>query len=481
MKSSLVFRILSFGAMLFPGCGFAQNPTPPNIVIYLADDLGYGSINPYGAPTELVKTPALTRLAESGARYTQGYATASVCSPTRYSLLTGRYSWRGRLQHGVVNARDPLLIEPQTETIAEWLKERGYQTAHFGKWHLGYRDKPFKNLLGDIRPGPNDVGFDTHFGVPNNMDDFHKIYIENDRIHGLRSDKISPYGRSFYGVPYTGYDAPQRNEPEVMDLLTERTIQWLQARDGSKPFFLYFGAVAVHHPIMPSARMRGTSEAGAYGDFIHDVDDSVGRIMDALAEMGQLDNTLFIFTSDNGGDLPDDSNRPENQAHQAGLDVNGSLRGDKHTIYEGGLRVPLLISWPKVIPYGTRDALVTSADFFATIAEIVSRETRLEGSAPDSVSFKANLLQPGEPGARKEAIFRDVFGRKAVRFGPWKLIDSYFPNRGEHDGEVELYHLEDDPTEANNLAGQHPEIVSSGYTLLEALMASPSPQRPRKD
>lgn len=449
-------------------------PIRPNIIIYLADDLGYGSITPYGANETLVRTPALSRLADSGVQFSQAYVTASVCSPTRYGLLTGRYSWRGRLQHGVVNAYDPLLIEPETETIAEWLQERGYETAHFGKWHLGYKDQPFRDLLGDLSPGPNDVGFDYHFGVPNNMDDLHKVYIENREIYGLRSGKLSPYGRSFYGKPYAGYDAPQRNEPEVMENLTERAIRWIDAQDGNKPFFLYFAAVAVHHPIMPSERMRGTSEAGAYGDFIHDVDYSVGQIMDALERRGQLENTLFIFTSDNGGDIPEDPKRPEIQAQDAGLAINGPLRGDKHTIYEGGLRVPLLVSWPEALKQGTSSAFVTTVDLFATVAEFVSGEVDLQNAAPDSFSFAGALREPGTVGGRPHAVFRDAAGRKAVRFGPWKLIDNHFPKDGKQKGQLELYNLEDDPSESENLAGEHPDVVDEGLKLLKAIVEAPS-------
>jgi len=459
---------------LLPSGLSATEERPPNIVIYLADDLGYGSITPFGANQNLVRTPALSRLAESGVKFTQAYTTASVCSPTRYAMLTGRYSWRGRLQHGVVNAYDPLLIEPETETIAGWLQGHGYETAHFGKWHLGYKDKPFKNFLGEIRPGPNDVGFDYHFGVPNNMDDLHKVYIENRKIFGLRSEKMSPYGRSFYGKQYVGYDAPQRNEPEVMEELTERAIRWIDGRDQNKPFFLYFAAVAVHHPIMPSARMRGTSEAGAYGDFIHDVDYSVGQLMDALARRGQLDNTLFIFTSDNGGDLPEDSKQPEIQAQAAGLAINGTLRGDKHTIYEGGLRVPLLVSWPEMLKPGSSEALVTTADFFATITEFISGEGNLPDTAPDSYSFAGALREPGTTGIRPHAVFRDANGRKAVRFGPWKLIDNYFPNNGKETGALQLYNLEDDPSEKRDLAKEQPEVVDQGEKLLKAITKTDS-------
>lgn len=458
-------------ALVFVGLGWgglwAGEERPPNIVIYLADDLGYGSINPFGAEETLIKTPTLTRLSEQGVKFTDAYATASVCSPTRYTLLTGRYSWRGRLQYGVVNATDPLLIEADVETLAEWLQDKGYRTSHIGKWHLGYKDGPFKNLLGDLTPGPNEVGFDYHFGVPNNMDDVHKVYVENNSIYGLRSDKISPYGRSFYGKLYTGYDAPQRNEPEVMHDLTQRAVEWIQSGDKSEPFFLHFSSVAVHHPIMPSESNRGKSNAGAYGDFLQDLDESVGTILSALEKEGMLENTVFIFTSDNGGDIPEDQSWPEIQAQTAGLAINGSLRGDKHTIYEGGIRVPLLVSWPKKLTPHTSTAFVTTADLFATVADIVDNEAPLNGSAPDSLSFYNALLQkPASKNQRTSGIFRDVHGRKAIRFGHWKLIDNWFPNKATHRGELELYNLQRDPAESINLAQQQPDLVKQGQALL---------------
>lgn len=462
-QSLLALAVVGFVS----GTVMAEEERPPNIVIYLADDLGYGSLNPYGASESLVKTPALTHLSKQGVKFTDAYATASVCSPTRYTLLTGRYSWRGRLQHGVVNATGALLIEPEVETVSEWLQSKGYRTAHIGKWHLGYKDRPFKNLLGDLTPGPNDVGFDYHFGVPNNMDDVHKIYVENNSIYGLRSDKISPYGRSFYGKLYTGYDAPQRNEPEIMHDLTERAVEWIQSGNKSEPFFLHFSSVAVHHPIMPSESNRGKSNAGAYGDFLQDLDDSVGAIMQALEQEGMLENTVFIFTSDNGGDIPEDQNWPEIQAQSAGLAINGSLRGDKHTIYEGGLRVPLLVSWPKKLTPHTSNAFVTTADLFATVADIVDNEAPLNGSAPDSVSFYDSLLQkPSSENQRTSGIFRDVHGRKAIRFGNWKLIDNWFPKDARRKGDIELYNLLEDPSESTNLAHQKPELVQQGQALL---------------
>ncbi|MDQ5980769.1 MAG: Sulfatase protein, partial [Verrucomicrobiota bacterium] len=185
--------LVSALALWFAALAFAQER--PNVVIVLADDLGYGSVGAYGADPGLVRTPHIDQLAAEGIRFDQAYTTGSVCSPTRYALLTGRYSWRTHLKHAVVNENDPLLIEMGRETVASWLKQRGYQTSHFGKWHLGYGTAPFESLADAAAVGPNCVGFDHHFGVPNNMDDVHKVYVENDGIFGLRSKRTSPYGK----------------------------------------------------------------------------------------------------------------------------------------------------------------------------------------------------------------------------------------------------------------------------------------------
>lgn len=445
----------------------------PNIVIILADDLGYGSTNPYGADPALVRTPNINKLASDGVRFTRGYTTGSVCSPTRYGLLTGRYSWRSRLKRGVINSNDPMLIEPKTETIASWLSDYGYKSAAIGKWHLGYQEKRFKNLLGKISPGPLDVGFDYHFGVPNNMDDGHKVYIENDGIYGLRSDKISAYGKNFYSKQYTGYDAPQRVTTEVMDTLTDKAVSWIDSLEDDQPFLLYFGSVAVHHPISPSERMRGTSDAGSYGDFIHDVDHSVGQIMEALEVRGLSENTIFIFTSDNGGDIPKDENRPEVQAQQAGLALNGRLRGDKHTIFNGGFAVPFIVKAVGSENAGTSsDGLVTTADIFATITEAVSGKTPPPNeAAPDSFSFLPLLKNPGGSSTRPHAVLRDAGGRHAVLFGDWKYIDDVLPDGKVVKGEDSrmLFNLKSDPSETADLINDHSEVADRALKLLSEI------------
>jgi arylsulfatase A len=453
------FRILGSAVLLgFAAVAFAQNP--PNVVIFLADDLGYGSVGAYGADPGLVRTPHIDQLAKEGIRFDQAYTTGSVCSPTRYDLLTARYSWRTHLKHAVVNENDPLLIEKGRETVASWFKQRGYQTAHVGKWHLGYGETAFQSLAEAASVGPNSVGFDYHFGVPNNMDDVHKVYVENTGIYGLRSKRTSPYGKSYYGKPYSGYDAPQRNEPEVMEVITEKAIGWIDRRDRTKPFVLYFAPVAVHHPIMPSERMRGTSEAGAYGDFIHDLDHSVGALMNALKARGLDRNTIFIFTSDNGGDIPEDERAPERQAMAAGLKANGHHRGDKHQIYNGGFRVPMVIRWPARWASGAvATGTVSTLDLFPTLAELIDRP--LPVAQIDGRSFRALLDHPGDPYPREDLVLRDVNGRRALVAGAYKYISDRFPpGASGRKVEEELYHLESDPGETKNLAGSMPEVVA---------------------
>lgn len=460
-------RILGFfysSRLLVPALAVLLSPHAiadrPNIVLVVADDLGFGSVGAYGADHDLVQTPNIDQLAEQGLKFDRAYTTGSVCSPTRYAMLTGRYSWRTEMKTGVVNPNQPLLIEPDRLTMASWLQRRGYQTAHFGKWHLGYGIKRSKNLLDSVQLGANSVGFDYHFAVPNNMDDFHKVYVENDSIYGLRSQRVSSYGMSYYGRPYVGYDAPQRNEPEVMAEITRRAIDWVDQADAERPFFLYFASVAVHHPIMPSDQMRGTSNAGAYGDFIHDLDYSVGELMKALEAKGLAENTIFIFTSDNGGDTPlTKPESPEMQAIEAGLKLNGELRGDKHTIYDGGFRVPFIIRWSELNTANTStSALVSTLDIFPTVAGLLGESLDLADF--DGRSFLSVLKDPATEYKRESLILRDVKGRRALLADSFKYISATMPPgvKGPKLKE-ELYHLARDPGESENLLKTMPELA----------------------
>ncbi|MHA7830240.1 MAG: sulfatase family protein [Flagellimonas sp.] len=467
-KSFLLFLTILIGSTHL---SLAQRTDKPNIVFILADDFGYTSLNCYGAEKSLVRTPTINSIAERGMRFTNAYVSASICTPSRYSFLTGEYPWRSSLKYGVTGVESPLLPNPDRMTIADLLKDKGYNTAAIGKWHLGYgQTGELKEFTGTLKPGPLELGFDYHFGVPQNHGDKMGVFIENDHVYGIRSDKIEPYSRTYYSPQYYGFDAPQRSNIKTMEDLTDKTIEWLSLQNNEKPFFLYFAPVAVHHPITPSNYMRGKSDSGPYGDFIQDLDWSVSRILQTLEYKGLLENTIIVFTSDNGGDIPRDRpESPEIQAINMGLEINGILRGDKHTIWEGGTRIPFIVSWPGKVEEGTvSDDVIAVMDFFATLADItgVGLPEDLD-VAPDSESFINSLMGSSKDGGRKSVVTADMHGMQAIRMGDWKLIDNALPEgipeqrlktiqRPLH---LQLYNLAEDPGEKINLYDKRPEIV----------------------
>lgn len=444
----------------------------PNILLILADDWGYGSAGCYGADRSAVRTPAFDRLAREGIRFTDANTPSSVCSPTRYGLLMGRYPWRTRLTEGVVNVNDPLLPDPGRPSLGRWLKSKGYRTAAIGKWHLGYgaerKAAPQDWTKPDaLRPGALEMGFDYHFAVPQNHGDMTGVYVENDRIFGLESGQVFSYSRSFYGHPYYGFDAPQRVNKQVMQELTDRAVAWLE-QSADRPFFLYFAPVAVHHPITPSDKMRGQSGCGPYGDFIQDLDWSIERICYTLESTGAAENTLVIATSDNGGDIPN-GNRPENAAIELGLTINGDLRGDKHTIWEGGTRVPFVIRWPARLPAGrVCHATINLVDVFPTVVELLEGEAPAPSEmAPDGVSFCESLL--GENATRdrqKPMITTDARGNFALRRGPWKYIEG---DRNDNNRGRALYNLVNDPTESQNILATEPDMAAELHQELDRI------------
>lgn len=445
----------------------------PNIVIILADDLGYGSLNSYGADRSHVRTANIDRLAKEGRRFTDANTPSSVCSPTRYGLLTGRYDWRTNQKHGVVNTTDPLHISTSRSTIASLLKSAGYRTAMIGKWHLGYGTKQ-ADFAKPLTPGPLDLGFDYHFAVPQNHGDASGIYVRNRQVVGLRSDRIVPAGKSPYGREFMGIDAPQRVDENVMDELTNDAIGWLQNSKDAEPFFLYFAPVAIHFPYTPSNETSGTSGTGLYGDWIHELDSSVGRILDTLDQMNVAEETLVIFTSDNGGVLMSEGERPEALAYRAGLRCNGHWRGRKHSIYEGGFRVPFLVRLPGRVEPGTVcDETINLVDIYATIAALVDKPTP-SGQAVAEDSFNALPALLGEPSReppRRSMILHSPNGNFAIRRGPWKYIEGKpsptlrkIPRRDEL--RSQLYHLDDDPGEQRNLVAEFPEVAKDLLKLL---------------
>ena len=471
------------GALALPRLGWAQTAerqsdkaTKPNIVFILSDDFGWGSASCYGADPKLVRTPNIDRLAREGRRFTDACAPASVCSPTRYAVLTGRYCWRTPLKYEVLGVFDPLWIEPTRVTVAPLLKQHGYHTAAIGKWHLGYGSSKPVDYTKLLRPGPLSVGFDFHLGIPSNHGDVTGIYVDCEHVQGLRSAKLTPVGACYYGgKPFLGLDAPQRKDEDVMEVLTNRAVDWIAEQTPSQPFFLYFTPVAVHEPVTPSDATKGSSQAGPYGDWIHELDRSVGKLLAALDQHQLAENTLVIFTSDNGGENKKTRSGEQIAAIAAGLKMNGDWREGKHSIYEGGFREPYLARWPGKIPAGTIcDETISLVDTLATVAAIVGAPLPPPAhGAEDSYNILPALL-----GAKLDAPLRPALvehsadGVFAVRAGPWKWIEGHCakpkpPKARTNEFREQLYNLHDDPAEQHNVLVQHPDVAQRLAALLE--------------
>ncbi|VGO13962.1 Arylsulfatase [Pontiella desulfatans] len=488
--------IIAAGALAAVAAVAAQKK--PNIVIFLADDYGYGSSNCYGTPESVLKTPHMNRLAEKGMRFTQAYAPAAVCTPTRYGLLTGRYCWRTGMRRGVVNVCDRLLIDEGRFTLPQMLKDDGYRTAVIGKWHLGFGKQEGKRAdperyFKPITKGPLSIGFDYFFGLPQNHGDYTGIYMENHEVYGRRSfDKIEIEGKSPYGKAWMGVDAPQRVDDEVMDVLTEKAAEWLNQQPDDQPVFLYFAAPAVHAPVTPSKRFKGTLAAGPFAEFIQDLDWSLGEVVKAFEKSGRLENTLFIFSSDNGGVYGDEIKEwtrevpgvwklksQVTQMRQAGAEVNGIYRGGKQDPLEGGTRVPFIVSWPGHVKAGTvNDDKISLVDMTATLAELLHIETPAkELGAEDSVSVLDTFYgKPVDRDALATCITHSGAGTFALTLGNWKYIEgAEVPIKGKKmdppgttcQNTRALYDLEKDPHEDNNLIEANPEVAKKMQALLD--------------
>jgi len=479
----------------------ADSPARPNLVYILCDDLGYGDVNCLN-PEGKIPTPNMDRIAAAGMTFTDAHSGSSVCSPTRYGVLTGRYSWRSRLKQGVLGGLSPRLIEPDRMTVAAFLRQHGYHTAAVGKWHLGMdwvkltgRDVAELNIESaeqvrnvdfskPIANGPNSVGFDYYFGISASLDMVPYTFIENDRVTALPTEdadfEMMP-GKP--GRTRRGPRAPEFDAIDVLPRLTEKAVEYIGQRaadaKAGRPFFLYLPLNAPHTPTLPTPQWQGKSGLNAYGDFVMQTDATVGRVLDALDQHGLTDSTLVIFTSDNGGVFrPENTTSLQTKAFQAGLRVNGSLRGGKHSVWEGGFKVPFLVRWPGRVPAGTtcRD-MVSLADLLATIAAVVGENL----PAPDKAGedshniLPAILGQAGTAPARSDLIVHSADGVFALRQGPWKWIegvpvDDIKPGvRKVRAAEfrAQLYNLQDDPAETRDVSAEHPEVAQKLAALLD--------------
>ncbi len=459
----------------------AQTPRPPNILYILADDLGIGDVSAYNAKSAWT-TPHLDRLAREGRRFTDAHTASSLCTPSRYALLTGRYAWRGSLKQGVLQGYHPPLIEPGRPTVASLLRENGYTTAVFGKWHLGLdwvRTGAALESVDFARPfgrGPMAHGFDRFFGISASLDMPPYVWLANDRATALPIGTVgdSPTPKLWRAGPI----APDFKMEDVQPRLVEKTVAFLAergaARDG-KPFFLYLPLASPHTPVLPTKAFDGKTRTTAYGDFVAQVDADVGEIMAALEKHGLAANTLVVFTSDNGfapaADVPGHA--------RLGHDPSAGYRGFKSDLYEGGHRVPFIVRWPGVVPAGTvSDALIGQVDLFATAAELVGARIP-DTAAEDSVSLLPVLRGEGgrTPVPRTTLVNHSAEGRFAIREGRWKLL--LWPGSGGWSSPTpapsqwlkteatdlatlprfQLYDLAADPAEKTSVAATHPEVV----------------------
>jgi arylsulfatase A-like enzyme len=465
---------------------------PPNLVVVLADDLGYGDLGCYGATK--VKTPHLDKLAAEGMRFTDAHAPSAVCTPTRYALLTGQYAWRHPPGSRILSGVAPLCIKPGTTTLPSLLQAAGYATGAVGKWHLGLGEKE-PDFNGLIRPGPREVGFDYSFIIPATGDRVPCVYVENGRVVG--HDPKDPI-RVSYGTPVgdepTGAKAPgllklkpsrghadtivngisrigfmaggkaaRWKDEDMADELTKRAVGFLEKNKG-RPFFLYFATHDIHVPRVPHPRFKGTSQCGVRGDVIQELDGSVGQVLAALGRLGLAKDTLVLFSSDNGG-VMDDGYADGCVRDANGHCCNGALRGFKGGLYEGGTRVPFLARWPGHVPAGkTSGELVCLVDLLATLAAVAGRDPPAE-AGPDSFNLLPALLapKPARP-CRDHLVLHGGGGGLAIRQGPWKLI----PPSGKKKAPkaAELFNLADDLGETKDLAAGNPGKVKELAALL---------------
>ncbi len=451
----------------------------PNIVFVLADDLGYGDVHCLNPEHGKIATPHADRLAAQGMVFTDAHAGSSICSPSRYGILTGRYSWRTRLQWGVLRPFDPPLIAADRLTVPKLLAERGYQTACIGKWHLGWSwPRDGRKVLFDrpIADGPTTRGFNYYFGtdVPNYPP---YGFIENDRLTAQPTAWFKVDRKMYLNEP--GAIVPGWQFDQILPKLTERAVRYIGRRAADKkPFFLYFAMTTPHEPIAPSAAFRGKSGISPLGDLIMETDWALGQVLAALDEHGLAENTLVIFTSDNGH-CPYTGLEP---LLEAGHWPNQRFRGYKFDIWDGGHRMPFFVRWPGVVKAGaTCNRLICLTDLMATCAELVGAKLP-DNAGEDSVSLLATFK--GSPhGPRHEAVVHhSTNGRFAIRQEKWKLelcpgsgSNNRVPGSYPSDAQagklglpaVQLYDMSRDDTEKVNVEEQHPEIVQRLTTLLE--------------
>ena len=507
MKSTLHRALLLATAAVtsaFPLAFASDKPDKPNILLIFADDMGYGDVSAYN-PESKIPTPNIDRLATGGMKFTDAHSSSGVCTPSRYSLLTGRYHWRTRLQSGVLGGFSRPLITSDRLTLPAMLAENGYHTACIGKWHLGMDWQTKDGSIADdkgsfsrlypgaadidytapVLNGPVDVGFDHFYGISASLDMPPYVWIR-DRM----ATEVASATKAFHR---RGPAGPDFEAIDVQPGITARTVEYIGERAAAakngKPFFAYVPLASPHTPILPTEEFQGKSGINPYADFILQIDRDIGLILRALERHALADNTLVIFTTDNGCSPAANIDR----LLAAGHNPSHIYRGHKADLYEGGVRVPFLVRWPAQIkPASVSDQLVGQFDFLATFADMLDHELPPD-AAEDSVSFLPAILGTARGPIRSSLVSQSIKGSFAIRDGDWKLCLS--PGSGgwskprPRDKKAlaglppfQLYNLAEDPGETLNLHDRNPRRVAKMKKMMETAIArgrtTPGPDQP---
>lgn len=500
MGKVLAFRNVSwlaFIALIIGSCGDKEKEMVkaeklPNIVYVLADDLGIGDIHSFNAEGK-INTPNIDRLAQEGMTFTDAHTSSAVCSPTRYGILTGRYNWRSPLKSGVLTGVSKALIPSSRTTVASLLKKANYTTAFVGKWHLGWdwaliqgdsvggsgwNPTDYVNLdfAKPITNGPNDLGFDYSYGFSGSLDMAPYVYVENG-LPTMVPDSVTG-STDKYGWWREGPTASDFVHEQVTPHLFGKAMEYIKEKSqDNAPFFLYLALPSPHTPILPTPDWQGKSDLNPYGDFVMEIDGYMGQLQKTLAETGIEDNTIVIFTSDNGSSPQADYKVLGEKGHNP----SSIYRGHKADIFEGGHREPFIVRWPgKIKPGTTSDKTICTTDLMATCADIINIQLA-DNEGEDSYSMLPLFLDPNSADYQRETtVHHSINGSFALRKGRWKMIfcpgsggwSDPKPDSKEVVGlpEYQLYDLSKDPSEENNLYVDNPDIEEEMKNMMVSLI-----------
>ncbi|MCS2891216.1 sulfatase-like hydrolase/transferase [Parabacteroides faecis] len=488
--------LLSLGSMaVLSGC--AQQPQEqkkPNIVFIFADDMGYGDVSALNENSK-IQTTNIDRIASEGVTFTDAHSSSSVSTPSRYSLLTGRYNWRSDLKSGVLMGYNKALISPDRRTIASVLRDQGYQTACIGKWHLGWdwnnieAGKDSVDFSKPITNGPTTRGFDYFYGIIASLDMAPYVYVENDMPTALPDRETVNDGMKYWRKGPTASDF---DHEQTLPNFINRAVDYIHDKSKEdKPFYLYLPLPAPHTPILPIKEYQGKSGLNPYGDFVLMVDDMVGKVMKALKAAGVEENTIIVFSTDNGCSPQAKFDELQAKGHYPSY----IYRGHKADLFDGGHRIPCVVRWPARVKPHVVDQTVCLTDFFATFAAVADYQLR-DSEGEDSYNILPLLLNEKEGEVIREAtVHHSINGDFTIRKGEWKLLLSpgsggwSFPKPGTDDEviktlpSVQLYNMQSDPAEKNNVYAEHPEVVKElkGLMIKYVKEGRSTPGTPQKN